>query len=74
MIRMEGGFYILLFEFLIFNKGVSLYNNEKEQRNTVSSFSKGDKRDLISFIVRKYQSAQFLYVYSTTSQIKKYWA
>ena len=57
MIRMEGGFYILLFEFLIFNKGVSLYNNEKEQRNTVSSFSKGDKRDLISFIVRKYQSA-----------------
>ena len=74
MIRMEGGFYILLFEFLIFNKGVSLYNNEMEQRNTVSSFSKGDKRDLISFIVRKYQSAQFLYVYSTTSQIKKYWA
>lgn len=74
MIRMAGGFYIFLFAFLIFNKGVSLYNNEKEQRNILSSFSKGDKKGLISFIVRKYQSAQFWYVYSTTSQIKKYWA
>lgn len=74
MIRMAGGFYILLFAFLIFNKVVSLYNNKKEQKSILFSFSKGDKKGLISFIVRKYQSAQFWYVYSTTSQIKKYWA